>query len=135
MDRALVKRSADDECPVCNGVGRLAVPGCGRGDLTTHCGKLLHEGAPVLRGTRYVVVGFVNVTSPTVDMDFIGNSAIANSSTVGRWADHECVGAALLTPPASPREDGAADDTGQGRRPRRGCRGGDDDLTGHLFGS
>ena len=74
MDLALAQRATADACPQCNGVGRLAVPGCGCGDLTTHCGKLLHEGAPVLRGTRYVVVGFVNVHSPTVDVDFIAHS-------------------------------------------------------------
>ena len=137
MDLVLAQRAAADLCPQCNGVGRLAVPGCGIGDLTTHCGKLLHEGAPVLRGTRYVVVGFVNVDSPTVDVDFIAHSALANSSTVGRWADHECVGAALLTPPPSPqaaRSSGviAAAPTAAPRR--RGPRGGDDDMMGHLFG-
>ena len=90
-------------CSHCNGTGRLAIPGVGRGDLTLHCGKLLHEGAPVLRGKRYLIVGFVIVTSPRVDLEFVATSQMANTSASGRWADHQVVGQALRQPPRPPK--------------------------------
>ena len=86
----------DASCARCQGVGRLAITGVGRGDLTMHCGKLLHEGAPVTRGTRYVVVGFVNIESPRVDSLFVNFSKLANYAASGRQADHEVVGRALV---------------------------------------
>ena len=109
-------------CPRCDGAGREAI--CvGQGDLTTHCGKLLHEGVRVLRGTRYVVVGFVVVESPLVDVQFVANSMIANSSSNGKWADHECVGAALRA------KCQAVGETWQ--RPERG---GEHDLASQMYG-
>ena len=86
----------------------------------------------MLRGRRLVVVGFVHVESPRVDRDFVQHGALANTSAVGGWADHECVGGALLTPPVSPRI-GEECGGGHGGRRRRE-RGGDGDLAGHLFG-
>ena len=83
-------------CVACGGVGRLAIRGVGRGDLTTHCGKLLHEGYRVTRGRRYVVVGFVICDAPTVDQHFVNHSELANRSASGKEADHEVVGRALL---------------------------------------
>ena len=87
-------------CEQCNGVGRLAIPNVGRGDLTAHCGKLLHEGAPVRAGRRLVVVGFVIVDSPRIDDAFVNGAKVANTSIAGEWADHVAVGAALR--PAEP---------------------------------
>ena len=53
-------------CAKCNNVGRLVLSDVGIGDLTTHCGKLLHEAARVSRGRRFVVIGFVHVRSPRI---------------------------------------------------------------------
>ena len=151
-------RIARARCEECDGVGRLAVPGCGQGDLTTHCGKLLHEGARVRRGRRYVVVGFVNVSSPRIDTEFVDESVMANTSTLGAWVDHECVGSAMLDGDdeqggagVGEGDDGDDDSVGGGRRGvaggggaamprvsvprfRKGVRGGDGDLADHLFG-
>ena len=80
-------------CP--SGSGFAALPQQ-LGDLTVHCGKLLHEAAPVTRGVRLVLVGFVGVRSPRVDEQFVECHLLANSSKVVGWADHECVGNALL---------------------------------------
>ena len=33
-----------------------------QGDLFAHCGRLLHGGAPVTKGTRLLLVGFAHVT-------------------------------------------------------------------------
>ena len=88
-DRALASRAAADSCTACGGVGRLAIPAVRQGDLTTHCGKLLHEALPVSRGRRYVVVGFVNVDSERVDVEWLRSSTLANTSTIGSWADYE----------------------------------------------
>ena len=82
-------------CAQCGGSGFAPLPQR-LGDLTVHCGKLLHEGAPVTRGERMVLVGFVEVCSPRVDRKFVEEHLLANSSKVGGWADHECVGNALL---------------------------------------
>ena len=82
-------------CAQCGGSGFAPLPQR-LGDLTVHCGKLLHEGAPVTRGERLVLVGFVEVCSPRVDREFVEEHLLANSSKVGGWADHECVGNALL---------------------------------------
>ena len=32
-----------------------------QGDLFAHCGRLLHGGAPVTKGKRLLLVGFVHV--------------------------------------------------------------------------
>lgn len=82
-------------CAHCAGTGRAALQQQ-LGDLTMHCGKLLHEGAPVVRGTRFVLVGFVTVRSPRVDSAFVEEHVLANTSKVGGWADHECVGNAYF---------------------------------------
>ena len=34
------------------------------GDVLLHCGQMLHGGAPVTRGVRYILVGFVEVEAP-----------------------------------------------------------------------
>jgi len=108
-------------CVRCHGTRRSSIPNVGQGDLTCHCGKLLHEAAPVLQGRRYVVVGFVEVASKRVDVDFVTKSHVANTSTVGGWADHQCVSSALLS------------GEGQGHRGRPE-RGGDGDMACQLFG-
>eukprot|EP00658_Telonema_sp_P-2_P006251 TRINITY_DN12390_c0_g2_i2.p1 TRINITY_DN12390_c0_g2~~TRINITY_DN12390_c0_g2_i2.p1 ORF type:complete len:308 (-),score=68.67 TRINITY_DN12390_c0_g2_i2:252-1175(-) len=36
------------------------------GDVMMHSGQMLHGGQPVLRGVRYILVGFVNVENPDV---------------------------------------------------------------------
>ena len=77
-------------CTACDGTGRRPVV-ARLGDLTTHCGKLLHESVPVTSGVRYVLVGFVGVASPAVDTDFVEHSVHANTSTLGGWADYEIV--------------------------------------------
>ena len=48
------------------------------------------------RGTRHVLVGFVEVVSPRVDAEFVEHHLLANSSKIGGWADHEVVGNAML---------------------------------------
>lgn len=67
-------------CASCQGVGRAAIkpPRCG--DLTTHCGKLLHEGALLTRGRRYILVGFVRVKARRIDHHFVESSLYANSA-------------------------------------------------------
>jgi hypothetical protein len=77
-------------CARCGGVGRASIS-VGRGNLTTHCGKLLHEGARVLRGTRYLLVGFVRVKSPRIDHEFVERSVYANSASRGGESDREIV--------------------------------------------
>jgi hypothetical protein len=83
------QRVIRENCPRCFGSGRLAVPGVKQGDLTVHCGKLLHASLPVSRGTRYIVVGFVSVSSARVDSAFVESGTLANTSSVGAWADYE----------------------------------------------
>ena len=82
-------------CARCAGTGRLPLP-CAVGELTTHCGKLLHEALPVTRGRRVVLVGFVSVRTPGVDVEFVEGSVHANTSTVGGWADREILEECLL---------------------------------------
>jgi predicted 2-oxoglutarate/Fe(II)-dependent dioxygenase YbiX len=41
------------------------------GDLTIHPGKARHSGVAVSRGVRHVIVGFVGVRSPRVDLAFL----------------------------------------------------------------
>lgn len=86
---------AGARCARCDGVGRVAIS-VGRGDLTTHCGKLLHEALPVTRGRRFVVVGFVHVDSPRVDRVHVALHDVANASARGAAADYEAVGKALV---------------------------------------
>ncbi|KAG8459367.1 hypothetical protein KFE25_013003 [Diacronema lutheri] len=52
-------------------LGGNAVRPRAQGDLVVHSGKLRHSGAPVTRGTRDLLVGFVGVHSPTVDLPFL----------------------------------------------------------------
>jgi predicted 2-oxoglutarate/Fe(II)-dependent dioxygenase YbiX len=85
-----------ERCSACHGVGRLAIPGCAQGDLTVHCGKLLHEALPVRRGKRYVLVGFVAVTSLQVDHDFVNGLHANTSSALGAWADYEILEECLI---------------------------------------
>ena len=138
-------------CPRCNGVGRLTIPHVGRGDLTAHCGKLLHEGAPVVRGRRYVVVGFVIVDSPRVNAEFLANSRVANMTASGAKADHVCVGTALFSTQAAPAgcpgmqpamlRSAPVDEqwtrstwSGESEPERGESRGGEDDLSSQMFG-
>ena len=86
---AAVAEAASRMCSRCQGVGRGAIPNCGRGDLTAHCGKLLHEGARVTRGIRYIMVGFVRVKSPRIDHTFVERSLYANSASRGGESDYE----------------------------------------------
>lgn len=95
--------SAGPECDACDGSqhARAVCARCGgtahkpiparRGDLTMHCGKLLHEALPVTVGLRYVVVGFVAVDSSRVDTEFVSGSVHANTSTIGGWGDYEII--------------------------------------------
>ena len=84
-------------CRRCDNVGRLAIPCVRCGDLTIHCGKLLHEAMPVTSGRRFVVVGFVSVVAPgRVDSEFVECSTHANTSTVGAWADYEILEECLV---------------------------------------
>ena len=46
----------------------LPEPDIGCGDLTTHCGKLLHEAVAITRGRRFVLVGFVHVAAALVPL-------------------------------------------------------------------
>jgi hypothetical protein len=65
-----------------------------RGDLTLHCGKLLHEGVAVTSGVRYIVVGFVDATAAAagrVDLPFLA-SRHANHSKAGKDHDYTITG-------------------------------------------
>ena len=66
-----------------------------RGDLTLHCGKLLHEGVAVTAGARYIVVGFVDAAAGCARFDspFLA-SRHANHSKARAGCDHEIVGKA-----------------------------------------
>ena len=88
---AAAARAAAHLCERCHGVGRAQIPNCGRGDLTAHCGKLLHEGARVTRCKRYIVVGFVRVKAPRIDHEFVEKSLYANSASRGGESDYELV--------------------------------------------
>jgi hypothetical protein len=61
-----------------------------QGDITIHCGKLLHEGAQISQGTRYIIVGFIDVTSDKLD-DVYLNSDAPNQSKQGIDIDYECI--------------------------------------------
>ena len=39
------------------------------GDLVLHCGHMLHSAAPVTRGVRYIIVGFVDAIRPPCSID------------------------------------------------------------------
>ena len=68
-----------------------------QGDLTIHCGKLLHESKALTSGRRYVLVGFVAVDAPhLIDAEFVERSVHANTSSVGGWADYEIIEECLL---------------------------------------
>ena len=54
-----------------------------------HCGKLLHEGAPVTQGVRLILVGFVDVCSEKVDSEFLAGK-MANASKRSAAVDYEC---------------------------------------------
>lgn len=54
-----------------------------------HCGKLLHEGAPVTRGIRLILVGFVDVSAPQIDSEFLAGK-MANASKRSVAVDYEC---------------------------------------------
>ena len=88
---AAVASAASRMCASCQGVGRGAIASCARGDLTAHCGKLLHEGARVTRGTRYILVGFVRVHAARIDHTFVEKSLYANSASRGGESDYEIV--------------------------------------------
>ena len=66
-----------------------------RGDLTLHCGKLLHEGVAVTSGVRYILVGFVDARSPRVDDTFLA-SKMANASKRSTSIDYECATRAFV---------------------------------------
>lgn len=83
--------AASTLCGCCQGVGRAAIPVPCRGDLTTHCGKLLHEGAKVTSGRRYIIVGFVRVKAKRIDHTFVESSLYANSASRGGESDYEIV--------------------------------------------
>ena len=69
------------------------------GDLVMHTGKARHAGAPVTRGTRHILVGFVGVRSPRVDTAFLQSlTAKLNVKSIER--DHEILVRALRAPPA-----------------------------------
>ena len=59
------------------------------GDLTIHCGKLLHEGVTVTRGVRYILVGFVDAVAQSArfDASFL-SSRHANHSKAGPESDY-----------------------------------------------
>ena len=88
---AAVAEAESRMCNRCLGTGRGAIPNCGRGDLTAHCGKLLHEGSRVTRGVRYILVGFIRVQSPRIDHTFVEKSLYANSASRGGESDYEIV--------------------------------------------
>lgn len=52
------------------------------GDLAIHCGQLLHAGEQITDGVRYIMTGFMSVSSPMLDQDAIvesKNSRVASS--------------------------------------------------------
>ncbi len=63
---------------------RQPIAGVGCGDLTLHCGKLLHEALRIRRGRRYLIVGFVHVAVPLqISLSsFVGSDAnVARTSS------------------------------------------------------
>ncbi len=87
--RSAFVAAASHLCPSCQGVGRAAIPVPSCGDLTTHCGKLLHEGAQVTGGRRYILVGFVRVKARRIDHAFVESSLYANSAGRGGESDYD----------------------------------------------
>mmetsp|Transcript_36281 Transcript_36281/g.95641 ORF Transcript_36281/g.95641 Transcript_36281/m.95641 type:complete len:249 (-) Transcript_36281:140-886(-) len=82
--------------PIASNSGRrLPLPCVGCGDLTVHCGKLLHEVSPLVFGRRYVLVGFVHVASPLTPLD---EYVAAAKFTV--WQGLDRPACAPMSPPA-----------------------------------
>jgi hypothetical protein len=61
-----------------------------QGEVTFHTGKLLHEGNQVTAGTRYIIVGFIDVVSSKLDMLYLQSDA-PNQSKQGIDIDYDCV--------------------------------------------
>jgi hypothetical protein len=61
-----------------------------QGEVTFHTGKLLHEGNQVTSGTRYIIVGFIDVVSSKLDMLYLQSDA-PNQSKQGIDIDYDCV--------------------------------------------
>jgi hypothetical protein len=61
-----------------------------QGEITFHTGKLLHEGNQVTLGTRYIIVGFIDVVSSKLDMLYLQSDA-PNQSKQGIDIDYDCV--------------------------------------------
>jgi hypothetical protein len=72
-----------------DGTGRVVGGKCG--SVVLFSGRMLHAGAPVTRGTRYVVVGFVHVASPVVDWGYLNRYPAGGSlpGTVGVSSDRD----------------------------------------------
>jgi hypothetical protein len=66
-------------------LGITVAPGVG--DVILHAGQMLHGGARLIRGTRYILVGFVDVVAPDVH-------AVIERAWVLRVAEEAEVGAA-----------------------------------------
>ena len=50
----------------------------GQGDLVLHCGKVRHAGNKVTKGTRYVLIGFIDVTSRRIGKYHKQESQLSN---------------------------------------------------------
>lgn len=74
--------------------GRIVRPRA-QGDLVVHSGKLRHTGVPVTRGTRHILVGFVGVSSPSVDAGFL-RSLYAKLNVEGAERDLSILRRAML---------------------------------------
>jgi len=60
------------------GVNHVVRPKC-VGDLVAHCGKLLHGGALVTAGKRFILVGFVKATGPAVNKEFLESITVSRA--------------------------------------------------------
>ena len=56
------------------------------GEVAFHCGKLRHGARAVTRGTRYVLIGFLDVDSP--DVRKAGSETVSNAVPDSRYLDY-----------------------------------------------
>ena len=69
-------------------IGLVLTPEC-LGDVLFHCGQMLHGGAPVVSGTRYILVGFVEVNDPDVREIIAAEDELAEELHAEQYVEQE----------------------------------------------
>lgn len=58
-----------------------------QGSLLMHCGKMRHGGVAITKGTRYVLIGFMKVTSKKIGQVQVGEPSVSNDASDKRHLD------------------------------------------------